>query len=63
MTNAGNAGDTDARDAELDELEERIERTRRQAEEHGTIPEPDEQSLIDPDGDGDVDDFRVQPPG
>lgn len=53
----------DARDVELEEVEEQTGRARRQAEEHGTIPDPDQQTLLDPDGDGDVEEFEVQPPG
>ena len=40
-------------DKQIDELEETIDDARRQAEDHGTIPdsEPDP-TFVDPDGDG-----------
>ncbi len=40
-------------DKQLDELEETIDDARRQAEDHGTIPDSEpEPSFVDPDGDG-----------
>lgn len=46
----------------LDELQERIDAARRQAEEHGTIPDTTpEQTFIDPDADGRVDDADEDP--
>jgi hypothetical protein len=43
-------------DQRLDELGEKIDDARRQAEDHGTIPDSDpEPTFADPDGDGDPD--------
>ena len=52
----------DVSDERLDRLEEGTEAARRQAQEHGTLP-PDEprQTLVDPDGDGRVDDADEDP--
>ena len=46
----------------LDQLEENIQQARRQAQEHGTLP-PDEpeQTFIDPDADGQIDDSDEDP--
>lgn len=52
----------DVSEERLDRLEEGIEAARHQAEEHGTIPpEGPEQTFIDPDGDGRVDDADEDP--
>ncbi len=53
----------DPQQEKLDELGETIAEVRRDAEDHGTIPESDDQTLADPDGDGDVEETPVQPPG
>ena len=53
----------DRDDERLEELQDEIDQVRRQAQEHGTLPDDDEQRLIDPDGDGDVDPHKVQPSG
>lgn len=46
----------------LDELEKGIEDARRQAEEHGTVPKSEpEQTFIDPDADGRIDDEDEDP--
>lgn len=46
----------------LDELEHNIESARRQAQEHGTLPSPEnEQTFIDPDADGRIDDSDEDP--
>jgi hypothetical protein len=55
-------GQHDNLDERLDELEANIERARRQAEEHGTIPSSEpQQTFIDPDGDGRIDDADEDP--
>ena len=42
-------------DQRLDELGETIDDARKQAEDHGTIPDPDpDPSYVDPDGDGEA---------
>jgi hypothetical protein len=52
----------DTSEERLDRLEDGIDAARRQAEEHGTIPaEEPEQTFIDPDGDGRVDDDDEDP--
>ena len=46
----------------LEELQDDIDRARRQAEEHGTLPDSTPQpTFIDPDGDGEPD-RPVRPP-
>lgn len=48
----------------LADLDDTIDRARHAAEEHGTIPSDDhEQTLADPDGDGETDPYRVQTGG
>ncbi|MBA2281114.1 MAG: hypothetical protein H0W25_07745 [Acidimicrobiia bacterium] len=47
----------------LDDLGQRIDQVRKGAEEHGTIPEEHEQTLADPDADGEVEPHEAQPPG
>ncbi len=52
MTNAGEPDQS-----ELDQVERDIEEARRNAEEHGTIPDSTpEPTFIDPDADGDIED-------
>lgn len=46
----------------LEELKKGIDEARRQAEEHGTIPSSEpEQTFIDPDADGRIDDEDEDP--
>jgi hypothetical protein len=54
--------DPEQMEQRLDDLEERTAAARRQAEEHGTLPpsEP-EQTFIDPDADGRIDDEDEDP--
>jgi hypothetical protein len=47
----------------LDDLQQDIDDVRASAEDHGTLPEEHEQTLADPDGDGEVEDFEVQAGG
>ena len=56
------APERDTMDERLEELSDDIERARQQAEEHGTLPpsEP-EQTFIDPDADGRIDDEDEDP--
>lgn len=56
------APERDTMDERLEELGADIERARQQAEEHGVLPpsEP-EQTFIDPDADGRVDDEDEHP--
>ena len=52
----------DVSEERLDRLEEGIDAARRQAQEHGTLPEDEpEQTFIDPDADGRVDDEDEDP--
>lgn len=54
--------DPDELEQRLDELGHEIDAARRQAEEHGTIEDTTpEQTFIDPDGDGRVDDEDEDP--
>jgi hypothetical protein len=53
---------SDQQQQRLDRLGERIDEARRDAQDHGTLTDPDEPTLLDPDADGDEDEFRVQPP-
>ncbi len=54
------AGEPD--EERLEQLEQGIEEARRQAEEHGTLPRSEpEQTFIDPDADGRVDDEDEDP--
>ena len=46
----------------IDELGDQIDQVRREAQEHGTIPD-EEPTLADPDGDGEEEPFTAQPPG
>lgn len=48
----------------LEELQDHIDEVRRRAQEHGTLPDGEPvRSLADPDGDGDVDPYRVETGG
>jgi hypothetical protein len=52
----------DVSEERLDRLEEGIQAARRQAQEHGTLPSDEpEQTFIDPDADGRVDDGDEDP--
>lgn len=56
------APERDTMDERLEELGEDIERARQQAEEHGTLPSSEpEQTFIDPDADGRIDDEDEDP--
>ncbi|MET0728845.1 MAG: hypothetical protein ABWZ76_11165 [Acidimicrobiales bacterium] len=56
------ARDPEQMEDRLEELKERTDEVRRQAEEHGTLPDSTpEQSFIDPDGDGRIDDDDEDP--
>ena len=56
------APDPEQMEDRVDELEQRTAEVRRQAEEHGTLPDSTpEQSFIDPDGDGRIDDSDEDP--
>ena len=51
-------------DEQLDQLQDQIDDVRRDAEEHGTVPSSEpRQTLADPDGDGEVEPYRVQTGG
>jgi hypothetical protein len=56
MTPADPQPSPDDLEERLDHLQDGIDAARRQAQEHGTLPNPHhERTLADPDGDGDED--------
>ena len=56
------APEPDVSEERLDRLEEGIDAARRQAQEHGTLPDDDPKpTLVDPDGDGRTDDADEDP--
>ena len=56
--------DEDPTKERLDEVQKEIDEARRQAEEHGTIPDSTpEPTFIDPDADGRIDEDDEEPGG